>query len=125
MPRGDGSGPAGMGPMTGRAAGYCAGFNAPGFANAGGRFGAGVGIGGGFGRRGGGRGRRNMFYATGMPGWMRFGGYASDQAGIANAPVVDPAAQKAAMKSQVDALEGELAYLKKRLSELEDNKSKG
>ena len=33
MPRGDGTGPAGMGPMTGRAAGYCAGFNAPGFAN--------------------------------------------------------------------------------------------
>ncbi|MGI6097596.1 MAG: DUF5320 domain-containing protein, partial [Dethiobacteria bacterium] len=26
MPRGDGSGPAGMGPMTGRAAGYCAGY---------------------------------------------------------------------------------------------------
>ncbi len=33
MPRGDGTGPAGMGPMTGRAAGYCAGSNAPGFAN--------------------------------------------------------------------------------------------
>jgi len=33
MPRGDGTGPAGMGPMTGRAAGYCTGSNAPGFAN--------------------------------------------------------------------------------------------
>ncbi|MBC8461292.1 MAG: DUF5320 domain-containing protein, partial [Deltaproteobacteria bacterium] len=42
MPGGDGTGPAGLGPMTGRAAGYCAGFPAPGFANAvprGGRFG--------------------------------------------------------------------------------------
>lgn len=32
MPRGDGTGPMGMGPMTGRAAGYCVGNNVPGFA---------------------------------------------------------------------------------------------
>ena len=31
MPRGDGTGPMGMGPMTGRAAGFCAGYSAPGF----------------------------------------------------------------------------------------------
>jgi len=30
MPGGDGTGPAGMGPMTGRAAGYCAGYPVPG-----------------------------------------------------------------------------------------------
>jgi len=35
MPRGDGTGPAGMGPRTGRGAGYCAGNRAPGFASAG------------------------------------------------------------------------------------------
>lgn len=28
MPRGDGTGPAGLGPMTGRAAGYCADYPA-------------------------------------------------------------------------------------------------
>ena len=33
MPFGNGTGPRGMGPMTGRAAGYCAGFGRPGFAN--------------------------------------------------------------------------------------------
>jgi len=33
MPRGNGTGPMGAGPMTGRAAGYCAGFATPGFAN--------------------------------------------------------------------------------------------
>jgi hypothetical protein len=33
MPRGDGTGPMGMGPMTGRAAGYCAGYPTPGFMN--------------------------------------------------------------------------------------------
>lgn len=33
MPRGDRTGPAGQGPMTGRRMGYCAGFNMPGFMN--------------------------------------------------------------------------------------------
>ena len=33
MPFGDGTGPRGMGPMTGRGAGYCAGFSGPGFTN--------------------------------------------------------------------------------------------
>jgi hypothetical protein len=33
MPFGDGTGPRGMGPMTGRGAGYCAGFSRPGFTN--------------------------------------------------------------------------------------------
>lgn len=33
MPFGDGTGPRGMGPMTGRGAGYCAGFDQLGFAN--------------------------------------------------------------------------------------------
>ena len=33
MPGGDGTGPMGMGPMTGRAAGYCAGYAMPGYAN--------------------------------------------------------------------------------------------
>ena len=33
MPGGDGTGPRGMGPMTGRAAGYCAGYPVPGFMN--------------------------------------------------------------------------------------------
>lgn len=33
MPGGDGTGPMGMGPMTGRGAGYCAGNDVPGYAN--------------------------------------------------------------------------------------------
>jgi hypothetical protein len=33
MPFGDGTGPLGLGSMTGRAAGFCAGFGRPGFAN--------------------------------------------------------------------------------------------
>ena len=31
MPRGDGTGPARLGPMTGRAAGFCAGYPVPGY----------------------------------------------------------------------------------------------
>lgn len=33
MPRGDGIGPMGMGAMTGRGVGFCAGFKIPGFIN--------------------------------------------------------------------------------------------
>jgi len=63
-----------MGPMTGRAAGYCAGYPVPGFMNpvpGGGywRWGRGV-WGAGFGA-GRGRGWRNWYRATGLPGWSR------------------------------------------------------
>lgn len=34
MPRGDGTGPSGMGPLTGRGAGLCNGYDTPGFRNA-------------------------------------------------------------------------------------------
>jgi hypothetical protein len=33
MPLGDGTGPTGLGPMTGRAAGFCAGYLVPGYMN--------------------------------------------------------------------------------------------
>ncbi|HRT63051.1 MAG TPA: DUF5320 domain-containing protein [Syntrophales bacterium] len=83
MPRGDGTGPAGLGPMTGRAAGFCAGYSVPGYMNPAWGWGRGRGFGffgrggrgfGYFGRgRGGGRGWRNRYYATGFPGWARVG----------------------------------------------------
>jgi hypothetical protein len=56
MPAGDGTGPAGQGSMTGRGMGYCAGYNAPGYANPAPGFGRGFGRGSGRGR-GFGRGR--------------------------------------------------------------------
>ena len=65
MPGGDRTGPSGMGPMTGRAAGYCAGYPVPGFMNSI----PGRGFGGA--GRGGGRGRRNWYHATGLTGWQR------------------------------------------------------
>ena len=54
MPRGDRTGPRGMGPMTGRGAGFCAGLNMPGFTN------PAPGLGLRQGWCGGGRSRRNM-----------------------------------------------------------------
>ncbi|MCD6434152.1 MAG: DUF5320 domain-containing protein [Candidatus Diapherotrites archaeon] len=53
MPAGDGTGPLGLGPMTGRAMGYCAGYSVPGYMNPGfgfygRRFGRGLGFGRGF-----------------------------------------------------------------------------
>lgn len=122
MPAGNGTGPWGMGPMTGRAAGFCAGYGVPGYLNPlpGRGFRLGQGFGGqfgmGFGRgRGGGRGWRNMFYATGSPGWARFGGAAYPAA----YPKPDPEWEKQALKSQAEALQAEMEEIKKRLSELE------
>ncbi|MFW6301852.1 MAG: DUF5320 domain-containing protein, partial [Bacillota bacterium] len=54
MPGGDRTGPVGAGPMTGRGAGYCNGFNRPG------SFRPGAGMG---------RGRRNMNFSAGRPGF--------------------------------------------------------
>jgi hypothetical protein len=65
MPGGDRTGPAGFGPMTGRAAGYCAGYPVPGYMNP-------IPGRGNWGR-GGGRGYRNGYYATGLPRRARVG----------------------------------------------------
>jgi len=118
MPRGDATGPMGMGPMTGRGAGYCAGYGVPGYVNniPGRGFGMGFGRGasfGGRGGRGGGFGFRNRFYATGVPGWARFGG------GMA-APYqsIDPELEKQALGNQAEILQTELDAIKKRLEEL-------
>ncbi len=66
----------GMGPMTGRAAGYCGGYEVPGYGNPGPRMG--MAWRRGWGRdydvgRGRGRGWRHRYYATGMPYWARPG----------------------------------------------------
>lgn len=115
MPRGDRTGPTGAGPMTGRAAGYCAGFDAPGYANAAGGRSVGAGFGRGRGFRGcsfAGYGRRNRFWGVGMPG-TRFGGYAAPYRAS------DPELEKQALKNQAEALQSELDLIRKRLSEIE------
>lgn len=75
MPAGDRTGPRGMGSMTGRGAGFCAGYEMAGYVNPmpGRGFGMGRGRGGAWGGPGSRRGWRHWYHATGLPGWARFG----------------------------------------------------
>ncbi len=114
MPRGDGTGPAGFGPMTGRGAGYCAGYQSAGFMNP--LFGRGFGC--GWGRGGGGFGRRNRFYATGLTGWQR-AAMGAPPYPPAFAPYFSREQQVDALRSQAGYLEQELEAIRKRLEELE------
>lgn len=112
MPRGDRTGPMGMGAMTGRRAGFCAGYAAPGYAHP--TPGAGAGMGYGFG--GGGRGWRNRFFATGMPGWARY------EAGWAAPPVVPQPTREQELgwlKAQVDSLQSALEQARERIAQLD------
>lgn len=97
MPRGDRTGPTGAGPMTGRAAGYCKGFVAPGSASFGGGRGRGMGGGRGFGR-----------------------GYG--RGGIAPvAPAVAPTGDQelAGLKQQAQQLQADMELIQSRIRELE------
>ena len=102
MPRGDGTGPAGRGLLTGRGAGYCAGFNLPGYANptAGRALGLARGYRGGKGP-GGGRGA----------------------AGAAGPPPIHIRRPRyyGSQLSEEEAREQELEDLKRTAEELEDN----
>lgn len=116
MPAGDGTGPMGQGPMSGRGAGYCAGFQMPGYLNpgAGGRFGYG---------RGWGRGRGR---GPGWRWWRRYGGWGQvapldlwpypAAAWPGSAPTAQQETQ--ALKAQAEQLESALADVRKRIEEL-------
>ena len=131
MPGGDRTGPAGLGPMTGRGAGYCAGYAVPGYMNPAGGYGfygQGRGVRGGMGGRGG-RGRRNWYYQTGMPGWSRaaygypaWGGYAPPSAPYPNVPPQTPAQEMDMLKQEADYLREELNAVQQRMEALEKEK---
>ncbi len=104
MPRGDRTGPLGAGSRTGCAAGWCAGYDRPGYANARPGFGLGMGF------RGGGRGWRNMAYATGRPGWARAGFVPPE-------PAAEP--EVADLKAEAAWLAGRLDAIAKRIAEIE------
>lgn len=124
MPGGDRTGPSGMGPMTGRAAGYCTGNATPGFASgpsAGGFGGRGRGRGGG--GRGRGRGYRNWFHATGVPGWQRANwgqpAFGTPAPAAPMPPVADPAVECETLKQQAAELSSTLESIKQRIAQLE------
>ncbi len=98
MPRGDGTGPAGQGSMTGRGMGYCAGFNAPGFMNLG--FGRGFGRGRGFGWRA--RAVQPMPVQQVQP------------------TVITEKQEKQFLEQELSALKEEMKEIEKRLKEIKD-----
>ncbi|MGQ9535399.1 MAG: DUF5320 domain-containing protein [bacterium] len=115
MPYGDRTGPRGLGPMTGRGLGYCAGYPVPGYMN----FGPGFGF--WYRGRGGGRGWRHWYWATGLPGWIRQGfGYPAF--GIGPMPysyALTPKEEMALLKEQAEVLRKQLEEVTNRISTLE------
>lgn len=127
MPGGARTGPLGLGPMTGRGAGFCAGFPVPGFAS---RW-----IGAGWGwmgqGRGGGRGWRRMFSTTGLTGWQRAGypmgvgwpAWAFPTSPGPAGPSVPPGStrqqQIELLKRQAEFLSSALGEIQKRIDELQ------
>ena len=125
MPGGDRTGPMGMSPMTGRAAGYCADYSVPGYMNpipGRGGFGYGRGWGRGLGRgRGWGRGRgfgwRGAAYAYGNP-------YYGDPylAAPYYGPEANPQQEAQMLKEQAKAMQDEISAINDRIKELEADK---
>jgi len=119
MPRGDGTGPAGMGPMTGRAAGFCAGYPVPGYMNpVGGRGYRGWGRGGGFGR--------GFGWAGAGYGWPAWGGAAAPYVPYAgpSAPTVTPEQELTGLKQQSEYFQNALDDINKRIEQLEAESKK-
>ena len=110
MPGGDRTGPMGVGPMTGRAAGYCAGYDVPGYMNPMPGRGFGAGWGGGWGR---GWRWRNWYRATGLPGWARFG------YGPAWSAPATREQEAEALKGQAKWLQEQLDAINQHIAELE------
>ena len=89
MPRGDGTGPAGQGSMSGRGMGFCAGFGSPGFVN------------GGFGR---GMGRGFALRARNIP--------------IQQPAVITEEQEKQFLEQELSALKEEIKGIEERLKEI-------
>ena len=107
MPRGDGTGPMGNGPMTGRGAGFCAGVGMSGATSAIGRFGGfGCRRGGGGGMRGAGMRAQNRFMA------QPFMAQPYGEVGVTTAN------EKEWLSRQMNALETQLQQVKQRLEQL-------
>ena len=114
MPGGDRTGPVGRGPMTGRAAGFCAGFSDPGFSNPDSSRGFGRGMGRGFGRGFYRRGRSFLGRSYGEdPNY-------SQQPNVYPQPSKDE--EKTYLQNMIKGLEEEMKRIKERLQDLSKDK---
>lgn len=112
MPRGDGTGFRGYGPLSGRGRGYCAGYSRPGFMNR--DFGYGPGY--GFGPGGGGRG-------FGRRSWRGYG-YGPMEPFYDYQEAYPTTAPKEMLELRAKALEQELEHLKNQIAELSKREDK-
>lgn len=132
MPRGDRRGPLGEGPMTGRAMGYCAGNDRPGYAAGGYGMGRGLGRGRGAFAHGvyGGRGMA-WGYGRGRQGYGGYNGFGPAY-GSAYGPAYSPGGfeqgpaskenRKEMLRAETEALEEQLNFLKREMDALEEEK---
>ncbi|MDZ4184012.1 MAG: DUF5320 domain-containing protein [Desulfuromonadales bacterium] len=119
MPARNGTGPMGLGPLSGRGMGYCAGVVTPGTMTLGSGRGWGRGS-RGCGMGGGGRGWRNRFIATGLAGWQRAATGWPMNAGASPVMSVPTREQElAALKNQAANLETAMGEIRKRIQEFE------
>lgn len=109
MPGGDRNGPLGQGPGTGRALGYCYGYDTPGYMKGTGRgmgrgmrHGRGSGYGWGFGR-----------------GWGFSRCYPGQEPGCPGMPSISREDEIRMLKTEADSLKRSQKDIEKRLSELE------
>ena len=112
MPGGDRTGPYGEGPMTGRRAGYCAGYGVPGYMNDVPVRGRGFGYGRGYGRGWG----RGYGYGYGYRWGAGYGG------GWYPGPV-SPEYERTFLENELKYIEQRQKDLRKRLDELKDEAS--
>jgi len=107
MPGGDRTGPVGRGSMTGRAAGFCAGFSDPGYSNSDSARGFGRGLGRGFGR---GFWGRRMFWRGSNPTYQE------------NFPTQSKDEEKSYLENMVKGLEEEIKDIRGRIKQLSEEK---
>jgi len=115
MPGGDRTGPLGLGPATGRGAGYCRGNAGVGFADRGSA---------GFGRGGNGRRWRNQFCATGFWGPGRGWGLRAAGAGrrFFDPTGGAPDQERRQLELEAEFLRSELDAISRRLAEFKTDK---
>ncbi len=121
MPGGDRTGPMGMGPMTGRAGGYCAGYPVPGYMNSipgygGFGFGRGLGRGRGWGR---GFGRGRSFRGAAYP-YAYENPYPAAPYGLSGPT---PQQEVGSLQEEAKFMQAELNAINSRIKELESGKA--
>jgi hypothetical protein len=122
MPRGDRTGPSGLGPMTGRGMGFCSGYDMPGYLNPGAGYGRGMAYGRGRGMGRGmawGRGRGAGWSAPPAYGYgSPYGSY-----GYYGPPSYpNPDDERTFIEEELKDLKAHMQAMEKRLGELKEKK---